>query len=301
MSIVSRYRALRIFGLLLANILFVVFVIPYSIHGRRFEADFFGYTYIGYTGSYIDSQVLENGAYEKDILFFMRDYLVSLGSIDKVVLDIGAHTGHHSLFLSKFADTVWSFEPYEKLLVRFREMVSLNKIDNIRIEAIGLGDEEARLPFYEPGFWNIGEGSFLYSGSKESSSGESMRIRPGDAVAHERQIENVRLIKIDIEGYEKFALDGLAETLERDRPLIVMELNTGKDSGIMTEADLRSCFPDSYKFLVFDRPERPGSGSYVLKEFLFARDACIGSNLVAYPEEQQKKIGSLTNLNEQLQ
>ena len=36
-----------------------------------------------------------------------------------------------------------AFDPYEPVLTRFREMVSMNAIDNIVIHPVGLGSDDA--------------------------------------------------------------------------------------------------------------------------------------------------------------
>src|SRR3954468_18862619 len=66
-----------------------------------FTIEVYGYRYQGKTGDYIDDHILAYGAYEKDVLFFMRDYVQARGNPGAVFLDVGACEGQHSLFMSR--------------------------------------------------------------------------------------------------------------------------------------------------------------------------------------------------------
>src|ERR1700693_2786548 len=52
-----------------------------SCYGRRrefdFSADLFGLYYEGNTGNYIDKQIFDYGAYEKPVLFLLRDLMTN--------------------------------------------------------------------------------------------------------------------------------------------------------------------------------------------------------------------------------
>src|ERR1700759_3907001 len=48
-----------------------------------------GYKYQGKTGDYIDDHILAYGAYEKDVLYFMRDYVQARRNPDAVFIDVG--------------------------------------------------------------------------------------------------------------------------------------------------------------------------------------------------------------------
>jgi hypothetical protein len=77
-----------------------------------FVADINGARYEGNTGNYIDRHILFYGAFEKPILYFLRDTMKSVYSNQGTLLDIGANTGQHSLFVSRYAKEIHAFEPY---------------------------------------------------------------------------------------------------------------------------------------------------------------------------------------------
>src|SRR5262249_15489554 len=125
-----------------------------------FSVDLFGLIYEGNTGNLIDREIYYNGAYERPVLFLLRDLMTNGCSTKGVLLDIGANTGQHSLFMSRYANQIHAFEPYAPVLQRFRMLVEKNKIQNIVIHPVGLGNENSDLPFYKPPDYNLGTGSF---------------------------------------------------------------------------------------------------------------------------------------------
>ena len=200
------------------------FVNPDIVSSWEFETDFFGLRYKGNLNTFLDWVVYFYGAYEKEGLFFLRD-LVSQRS-DPVFLDVGANVGQHSLFMSKYCRQVHSFEPYEKVRTRVVEKIALNNIDNIAVHGVGLGEREEYLDYYEPIGANLGTGSFNPGHASDNNRllGKLKLVRGDDFLAN-LKLDRVDLIKIDVEGFEKFVLAGLKETIARYRPLIFMELS----------------------------------------------------------------------------
>lgn len=258
-----------------------------------FTADFFGLQYDGNVKNFIDRHIFYYGAYEKPVLFFLRD-LIKSGSVEPgVFLDIGANTGQHSLFMSRWTREIHAFEPYEPVLRRFRRMIEINAIENIFIHPVGLGNENSMLTFYRPPDSNLGMGSFDRNFGTENSPGGSLPIRRGDDVLEESRIGPVTLIKMDIEGYEKPALEGLHRTLQKDRPIVVFELTTAPDQALRTggHQQLRRLFPDRYAFVFFSAGTDVKTGSYGFASADRIRFDSAGQyNIVAYPLEKENRL-----------
>jgi len=260
-----------------------------------FVSDIDGIRYEGHTGNYIDASILYLGAYEKPILYFLRDTMKNAYAGDGVFLDIGANTGQHSLFMSRYAAEVHAFEPWEPVLKKFRSMVENNHINNIVIHPVGLGDQNSRKPFFKPASNNLGTGSFVEEFLPQNSEEGQLEIQIGDDALANAGIDSVELIKVDIEGYEKLALKGLRKTLQKDRPVVAFELNTNPKSpvSIKSKEELLALFPDDYEFLVFrDDPSHRVSGTYVLEPMgdLVRFDTAMQRDLVAYPLEKKEHM-----------
>ena len=215
-----------------------------------FVIDNYGFQYEGHTGDLIDEQILMYGLWEKGPAFFMRDYLINCGNERAVFVDVGCNVGHHSLFLAQYASQVHSFDPYLPALARFRSMIDRNKTKNIAVHEVGLGEDEAVVPYFAPHEGNFGSGTFNDKWGKGTDREElQLKIVRGDDWFTEKHIDGIELIKIDIEGYEASALRGIRETLESQRPVVFVEVSSGPQAAIQSFEDLQSLFPDSYEFI----------------------------------------------------
>jgi FkbM family methyltransferase len=210
-------------------------------------------------------------------------------------IDIGANTGQHSMFMSRYATEVHAFEPWEPVLKRFHRMVENNNINNIVIHPVGLGDQNSTKPFFKPDASNLGTGSFVEGFRSQNSAEGQLEIQIGDDALANAGVKAVELIKMDIEGYEKLALKGLHKTLRRDRPIVEFELSIDPKSAvsIKSKAELAALFPNTYEFLVFTHdPSSRLTGSYVLEPIdnRIQFSAVMQYDIVAYPLEKKQHI-----------
>lgn len=259
-----------------------------------FETDLYGSRYQGNTGNFIDRHIFFYGAYEKPVLFFLRDAMKSVYSNQGVFIDIGANTGQHSIYMSRYSKEIHAFEPWEPVLRRFQRMVEINHIKNIAIHAFGLGDENSKKPFFKPPEGNLGMGSFVEGFKKENSLLGELEIQIGDDALEKAGVTSVALIKMDIEGYEKLALKGLRRTLQRHRPVVEFELTVDPKStvSIKSPSELAGLFPEKYEFLVFSEADDASTGRYVLEPIdkVLRFDKSEQFDMVAYPSEIKKKL-----------
>ena len=257
--------------------------------GFSFRTELFGMIYEGRTGvgDVVDEMVLTQGSYETHVLFFLRDTMAKLNSAGGIFLDVGANSGQHSMFMSRYAKAVHSFEPFPPVLARFRRMLTINRITNVTVHPVGLGREAARLPFDDQAL------SFSPDAGSEARTTMELEIVPGDVALKQAGVTHVDLIKMDIEGFEKPALLGLANTLRRDRPVVVFELTINPQRpGLFSSAtDLRDTFPKDYDFLVFNQWDFY-TGFYELADLVSQAhfDRASMYNAVAYPREKKDKI-----------
>jgi FkbM family methyltransferase len=258
----------------------------------RFTIDIYGYKYQGKTGDYIDDHILAFGAYEKDILYFMRDYVEARKNPDAVFLDVGACEGQHSLFMSRLVKQVHAFEPYPPAADRFQGLIDLNQFTNIRLHRVGLGDKDATLPFFAPPEKNIGSGTFL-SELKQGLDKPvgNFRVVVGDEWLDPLQLPSLDLIKIDVEGFEKYVLQGLVKSLRRYRPVLVIEVSYPPVGKIANLAELKRLFPEGYRILDFQLTnEQAITGNYKLVPMGELPTGASYTMVVAYPKERESMI-----------
>lgn len=253
------------------------------------------FEYEGQSGDLIDDSILCYGLWEKDVAFFMRDYLERRGNENAVFIDVGCNAGHHSLFLSRHVKQIHAFDPYLPAVERFRKMIARNRFTNIIVHPVGLGAKEEELPFFEPSTSNIGTGSFRDRGGHQTFAKSGLRIVRGDDWLDASQVSDVELLKIDIEGFEEPALLGLRRTLESHRPVVIVEVTRPPGGTIASMGQLQSLFPKEYRFLAFMAEDTtPLTGRYLLQGFesladAFFRDG-IQVNLVGYPRERTAEV-----------
>ena len=260
----------------------------------HFVTDIDGIKYEGVTGNYIDTHIFYYGAYEKPTLFLLRDILRSAYAGQGTFIDIGANTGQHSLMMSRYAKSVHAFEPWNPVLKRFRHMVDNNGIKNIAIHAYGLGDENSKKPFFQPAETNLGTGSFVEGFQPQNSFAGELEIKKGDDAFETEHITSVSVVKMDIEGYEKLALHGLGQTLNKHRPVMVFELSINPKSpvSIKSKEELVALFPREYEFLVISERSDSRSGAYYFETIadVLNFDKAERHDLLAYPIERKSLL-----------
>lgn len=189
------------------------------------------------------------------------DYLKGLGEVfepamvalfdtliepQHTVLDIGANIGCTSIL---FADRVrqgqvYSFEPSPSTYQFLQRNIVTAGCDNVTPANIGLGKLAG---VYELTFSPNNRSGAFVSNQLRASDGhqvESIRISQGDAYIKAASVSKVDFIKIDVEGFEKDVIEGLAETISRDKPVVVLELNHW-----CLNAFQRITVPDFFDFL----------------------------------------------------
>jgi len=228
----------------------------------NFNADFYGLDYLGNLNNNIDYNIYFYGAFEKPLLHFMSDAMQSFTAGNKtgVFVDVGANVGQHSLYMSRCSAQVYAFEPYEPVRDRLVAQISHNSIENIQIHPLGLSNENTSLPFFAPTGNNAGIGSFDASSVEKGNKqiGELELVR-GDDFFNTANLEKIDLIKIDVEGFEKPALEGLHKTLHKYRPLIVCEITYGKGLSIQSRDEILQLLPKNYTLLTFNKRKVNGS------------------------------------------
>ncbi len=213
----------------------------------KFTQKFYGFDYSGTTQDLIDIKVSAFGSYEPKVLHAIET-LTLLVDDKPVFLDVGANTGTHTMFASRFASQVISIEPWPTMIQRLEAHIKTNNILNVEIHPVGYASKKGTMPFNVPPDFNRGWGSFSSSFAGLYNAKDVIDlplVRGDDDLAG---VAKISAIKMDIEGYEKPALEGLKKTLEKNRPLVFFELNVVGVDAFKTVDEVRAVFPEKYKF-----------------------------------------------------
>ncbi|MFH1046059.1 MAG: FkbM family methyltransferase [Candidatus Omnitrophota bacterium] len=134
------------------------------------------------------------------------------------VLDIGANIGFYSIFLAKLVGEkgrVHAFEPDELNFCNLEK--NTKKYRNVVINRLAVGEKSEEILLYHSDVLNVDCQTF--------DSGENRRTTKVKCVAIDdyfKAAEKVDLVKIDIQGYDYFALKGMARTLERSKNIVIL-------------------------------------------------------------------------------
>lgn len=165
----------------------------------------------------VDEEIILHGVYEPFFLSVIKKHL----SPGDTFVDIGANIGQHSLFASQVIGTsgqVISFEPIPRIYEQFKKSVDINNFENIDVCNLGCGSKEEELEIFSAE-GNIGASSIV--DSSRNTSKEKIKLATADSIL--AKYGKVSFIKIDVEGYEYFALQGLENTIEKYKPKMLIE------------------------------------------------------------------------------
>ncbi|MBB3609298.1 FkbM family methyltransferase [Rhizobium sp. BK602] len=148
------------------------------------------------------------------------------------VVDVGANFGYYSVLLAELAGDdghLIAVEPNPHAVDFLRRSVDLNGFSRrARIEsvAVGAADGEASLyiPHSEPKNASIVSDAF----TPRAENGRVVKVPVTTLDRLCNASERVDFIKIDAEGAEEAIVEGMRETIDRHRPIIVVEFNAGR-------------------------------------------------------------------------
>ncbi|MGB2926375.1 MAG: FkbM family methyltransferase [Limnothrix sp.] len=177
--------------------------------------------------SAISRPILVKGKYEQDVTEVLVKYLKD----DIKFLDIGANLGYYSLLVASQCSNakIYSFEPDQKNFHLFQTSVVYNQFQNsVCSYPLAVSDETKTIIISNLG--NNGNfGARFTANSKQDLvdhiHGENPYFQEIQAVSLDSFLPNldIDIVKIDIEGHEPFAIQGMMGLLTRNKPIIFLE------------------------------------------------------------------------------
>ncbi|MCW3079607.1 FkbM family methyltransferase [Segetibacter sp.] len=174
------------------------------------------------TSDYVDRWLYTGADFEPHVVSLFLTYLSPTNN----VIDIGANIGYFSLIAAKLIGPigkVYSFEPSPLTCKKLRRNIELNGLRNIDVVQKAafnkVGVEVFRIPSDE--VRNSGRSSFREI--EENSLQIDVDTITLDSILP--ALSTIHLIKMDIEGAEAMALEGMVDLIKRDHPFFIMELS----------------------------------------------------------------------------
>lgn len=137
-------------------------------------------------------------------------FLLNNLSTNDWFLDVGSHIGFYSLMASKRTDNVLAIEASSKTYERLKKNIALN---NLKIKALnnGVSDRTEILKLSNNSDTNSGGHSFI----NKQSTGEEVQCKALKDILEIQDIKSVKIMKIDVEGFEYKILKHFLENSEK--------------------------------------------------------------------------------------
>ena len=144
-------------------------------------------------------------------------------------IDIGANMGLYTLFAAHRVGEsgyVLAIEPSRREMQMLKDNVEQNALRNVNSYPMALSDQGAEVELLVASLQNSGHntlGAFGYNTALDHK--ERVRTVRLDELVQSEKRDRVDVIKMDIEGAELAALRGAGDTIERYRPVVLVELS----------------------------------------------------------------------------
>lgn len=138
----------------------------------------------------------------------------------KISLDIGANKGVYSYAMLPHSAGVHAFEPNPKSLDVLRSWGN----DRLTIHDIALSDKAGEATLFIPRGGKSGYSNQGGSMQKLHLDREHGEVKIKVARLDDMNFTNIGFVKIDVEGFEQQVLEGARETLKRERPNLLVEI-----------------------------------------------------------------------------
>jgi FkbM family methyltransferase len=168
----------------------------------------------------IGRHIAKYGAHEAILTQFIAKYLAA--GNPGLFIDVGANLGWHALHATRHAsiECVIAFEPDLFNAHLLERNLKANRIGNVivRVAALGAASGTGRLYRYKPS--NLGRHSLARDHGLGSSPVAIIEL---DRALRDLRLDErpIRMLKIDVEGYESAVISGAAGALERTETVIL--------------------------------------------------------------------------------
>lgn len=194
-----------------------------STIGGRLEVD---------AGDVVGRVLTASGVWEPHVTDSFRRRLRS----GDICIDIGAHVGYYTLLAAKLVGPgghVYAFEPSPDVYRTLVLNLERNAVANVTALNVAAGADEGAGVLYELAAGRSGNSSLSprllespHAGTAEEYAPVEVEICAAESRLPAEEFDRVRMIKVDVEGYEVEALRGVERILAAGAPVaVIVELS----------------------------------------------------------------------------
>jgi FkbM family methyltransferase len=127
-------------------------------------------------------------------------------------VDVGAHVGFHTLVARHFVGEtgqVIAIEPQPYNCHKILSNWQVNNFENLSLCVAAVGDTETTVALHQQKAFGTTRLSLCLEGVNDDAQIFRVPLRRLDTIFEELRVSHVRLLKIDVEGYELEAINGI--------------------------------------------------------------------------------------------
>jgi FkbM family methyltransferase len=155
---------------------------------------------------------------------------------EPVIFDVGANIGTFTTWMAKAFPNgkIYAFEPQRQVFQMLSGNAAINNLYNVYTYNIGLGEENTKVEFEEPNYFeknDFGTFSLVENVISQTTSNKIVvPINTLDWFVEYYNIPRVHLLKIDVEGMDLDVLIGGQNTIKKHLPVIFIEHSDNRKS-----------------------------------------------------------------------
>jgi FkbM family methyltransferase len=147
---------------------------------------------------------------------------------NKIAIDVGGNIGVYTYHLSRLAKQVVTIEPNPD----YCSMLAALNLKNVRLERVALSSRSGVASLRVPSVHGLPDTGMASLESTAVSDDElhsclEVPVRTLDSY----RFQQVGFIKIDVEGHEESVIGGALETINRDHPAMLIEIEERHNAG----------------------------------------------------------------------
>ncbi len=188
-----------------------------------------GYRFVMSMDNPTSDHILKHGIFEWALIQWCSQFLGK----DKVFVDIGAHMGTYSMYLSSYCKKVYAFEAQIDTFTNLCRGIKENNKLNIITHHTALGNKEDSGKLMKLSQVSPDGGGSTMMGNEGKDENILSSVGSDVIYTHEVRvttldeydIDNIGFLKLDVEGWELNVIQGATETLQRNNyPPFIFEV-----------------------------------------------------------------------------
>ena len=202
----------------------------------------------------VGSHLLNRGTDNLDSTYILAHYLRNTER--PVIIDVGANIGALTVqtasMIEPIGGYVYSFEPQRQIFYMMCGNLAMNNIDNVSAERLAVGNSTTpitvpKINYYQPGsFGSVGLTGEFDDVGQDLDFGNGEKVDQIVIDEYFKDIDNIKFLKVDVEGMELDVLRGSENTIKQHRPWMYIEFYKQADGAKELKSFIESLGYDTY-------------------------------------------------------